>query len=269
MEEMKKNLLSMLAIIIMVGANAQSWNYATITGTSFILYGMSFSPGQSDIGYACGMQYTYNADGVIVKTTDGGDNWIEVWPVSGTVDGLQGIWFINDTVGFAGGWNNYFIKTTDGGATWTSVSCGTNVWYYTDIEFWDENNGVACAYMNSSASSVFVTADGGNTWTAASSGVITNMMNICYADQNTLFAVSTNNLYKSTDGGNNWTTQPSLPGLLFSVDFSDSSFGVIGVEEKINIKLHINKILKGAEPQMDEIPHQPEGVEEQAQVPFR
>ena len=74
-------------------SNSQSWTYVTPTGTTFILYGMSFPPGQNMIGYACGMQYTYDADGVIVKTTDGGNSWSQIWPASGTIDGLQGIWF--------------------------------------------------------------------------------------------------------------------------------------------------------------------------------
>ena len=231
---MKKVLLSLLSIVFLMGANAQSWNYATSTGTTFILYGMSFPPGQSDIGYACGMQYTYNADGVIVKTTDGGDNWTHIWPASGDIDGLQGIWFINDNVGFAGGWNNYFIKTTDGGINWTPVACGTNVWYYTDVVFWDDNNGVACASMNSTDQCVFVTADGGTTWTQATSGIAVNLMGISYADQNTLFAVNTSgNVYKSTDGGHNWTVKATLSALLFGVDFADANFGVVGGEEKI------------------------------------
>ena len=149
-----------------------TWNYVNSSGTSFILYGMHFPPGQDAIGYACGMQYTSDSDGVIVKTTDGGDNWVQIWPASGTIDGLQGIWFINDNLGFAVGWNNYFIKTTDGGVNWTTVTAGSNVWYYTDIEFWDANNGVASAYPSSFPNQgVFITSDGGNTWLPATSGI--------------------------------------------------------------------------------------------------
>ena len=230
---MKKILLTIFSLSLAFTISAQGWNYVTSSGTSFILFGMSFPPGQSNIGYACGMQYTYNADGVIVKTTDGGNNWTQVWPASGDIDGLQGIWFINDNIGFAGGWNNYFIRTNDAGITWTPVSCGTNVWYYTDVVFYDANNGVASAYMNSSDQCVFITSDGGNTWTQASSGIATNLMGICYADQNTLYAVSTGAIYKSTDGGHNWTTISGPAGMYFGIDFANPSFGVIGAEEKI------------------------------------
>lgn len=233
---MKKHI-TLLAMIILFGSNiiAQGWNYVTTTGTTFILYGMSFPPSQSNIGYACGMQYTYNADGVVVKTTDGGDNWTTVLPMSGDIDGLQGIWFISDNVGFAGGWNNYFIKTTDGGTNWTNITCGSNVWYYVEVEFWDANNGVAAASMNSSTDqAIFITSDGGNTWVPATSGADVNIMGISYADQNTLFAVGTSgNVFKSTDGGHNWTISANVGAMLFGLDFANATFGVVGGEEKM------------------------------------
>jgi len=233
---MKRHLLLFIMLTIF-GGNllAQGWNYATSTGTTFILYGMTFPPNQSDIGYACGMQYTYNADGVIIKTTDGGENWTTILPTSGDIDGLQGIWFIDDNTGFAGGWNNYFIKTTDGGANWTSVTCGSNVWYYVDVEFWDANNGVAAAAMNgANDQAIFITSDGGNTWVPAISGSDVNIMGVSYADQNTLFAVGTSgNVIKSTDGGHNWVVKATLPVMLFGLDFANSTFGVVGGEEKM------------------------------------
>ncbi len=232
-----KRILTTLSIILfcVVQISAQGWNYVNSTGTSFILYGMSFPPAQSTIGYACGMEYTYNADGVIIKTTDGGDNWVTVLPTSGDIDGLQGIWFIDDNTGFAGGWNNYFIKTVDGGTTWTPVTCGTNVWYYVDVEFWDSSNGVAAASMNSgSDQAIFITSDGGNTWVPATSGANVNIMGVSYANQNTIFAVGTDGkVNKSTDGGHNWTVVYTLPAMLFGVDFADASFGVVGGEEKM------------------------------------
>jgi len=232
---MKKLTFTFLGLLLVMGSFAQTWSYVSLTGTTFILYGMSFPPGQSTIGYACGMQYTYDADGVIVKTTDGGDNWTQIWPATGTIDGLQGIWFISDTEGFACGWNNYFIKTTDGGTTWTPVTCGSNVWYYKDVEFWDANNGVAVASMNATASSAFITSDGGNTWVPATSGMTTNaIMGISYAAQDTIYGCGTDaTVYWSTDGGHNWSVKSTLPAMLFGLDFANTDFGVVGGEEKM------------------------------------
>jgi photosystem II stability/assembly factor-like uncharacterized protein len=235
---MRKIQLTLISLLLFMSVQsfAQSWSYVNSTGTTFILYGMSFPPGQSTIGYACGMQYTYDADGVIVKTVDGGDNWTQIWPVSGAIDGLQGIWFTSNLVGFACGWNNYFIKTTDGGATWTPITVGTGVWYYRDVEFWDSNNGIAVAVMNNSGDqAAFVTSNGGNTWTPSTSGLATaDVMGISYASQNTVYAVGQSaNVYKSTDGGHNWTVSSTLSAMLFGVDFASTDFGVVGGEEKM------------------------------------
>ena len=223
-----------LMLLIGVSTHAQTWTPVSNSGTSFILYGMSFPPNQNDVGFACGMKYTWDADGVIVKTTDGGNTWAKIWPASGTIDGLEGIWFINDQLGFAAGWNNYFIKTTNGGTTWTPVSCGTNVLYYVDVVFWDDLNGVAAAAIDGGGQSVFITNDGGNTWVPATSGTAVNIGRICYADQKTLFAVGiAGKVYKSADGGHNWTVKANLGGTLVGVDFANSSFGVVGAEEHI------------------------------------
>jgi len=184
---MKRILISLAIITLFLTEKSysQEWDYVNSTGTTFILYGMSFPPGQSTIGYACGMQYTYDADGVIVKTVDGGDNWTQIWPTSGSIDGLQGIWFTSDLVGFACGWNNYFIKTTDGGTTWTPVTVGTDVWYYRDVEFWDANNGIAVAVMNNTSNqAAFITSNGGTTWVPSTSGMATaDVMGISYASK--------------------------------------------------------------------------------------
>lgn len=234
---MKRILLILAVILFLTGGKAFSqWTYVTNTGTSFILYGMSFPPGQSDIGYACGMQYTYDADGVIVKTTDGGNNWTQIWPVSGTIDGLQGIWFTSDLVGYACGWNDYFIKTTDGGASWTPINTGADVWYYRDVEFWDSNNGIAIGVMNNAGDqAAFITSNAGASWSPATSGLaVGDVMGLSYASQNIVYGVGQSaSVYKSTDGGHNWSVSSTLSAMLLGVDFTNTTFAVVGGEEKI------------------------------------
>lgn len=206
------------------------------SGTTYILYGMSFPEGQNEIGYASGMQYTWDAAGVIIKTTDGGNNWAPIWPTSGSIDGVEGIWFINENVGFAAGWNNYFIKTVDGGQTWTEVSIGGDyVWYWQDVVFWDDNNGVATAMVIDEGEAIFITSDGGNSWVRATSGALENIVRASYATESILFAVSLyGNVYKSTDKGHNWTTTHTLSGgFVMSIEFADESFGIIGAEERM------------------------------------
>ena len=231
----KAFILLALSISMLAGTlQAQSWTEVS-SGTSYILYSMHFPPDQNDVGYAAGMQYTYNAPGVIVKTLDGGQTWSQILPTSGTIDGLQAICFLTDSVGYAGGWNNYFIKTEDGGASWTEMTLGsdTDIWYFVDIEFWDEDNGVAAAMMYTGGGQpIFITDDGGDTWTQATSGMTQNVLDVTYATSTTLYAVGTgNSVSKSTDGGYTWSTIYTASGILFGVSFADANFGVVGGED--------------------------------------
>ncbi len=233
---MKKTLLLLALFLTAIMVHGQNWTYITNTGTTYILYGMSFPPDQSTVGFACGMQYTSGANGVIIKTIDGGNNWIQVWPVSGTISGLHAIWFTSEQVGFACGYNNLFLKTTDGGVSWNPITVGSDVWYYRDMEFRDANNGIAVASMNNAgAQAAFITSNGGTTWVPSTSGLATNeVMGISYATQNIVYAVGTGgNVFKSTDGGHNWIINNTLPALLFGVHFVNASFGVVGAEETI------------------------------------
>ena len=70
----------------------------------------------TQIGYAC------SANGKILKTTDGGDNWNELThPLQGS--GLfTSLDFINSTNGYVVGNMGAVLKTTDGGLNWTDES---------------------------------------------------------------------------------------------------------------------------------------------------
>ena len=225
------HFLLIIGILLLSGKSfSQQWE-AVNSQTNFILYGMHFPPGQNDVGYASGMQYTYDAPGVIVKTTDGGHTWNEIFPGVGEIDGLEAICFITPDKGFAAGWNNYFIKTTDGGTTWNPVTVGTDVWYYVDIEFWDENNGVAAAVMNAGGTRIYKTNNGGFSWTIGGTLPYT-ALDICYADQNTLYGVGTGNIIsRSINGGQSWSNIYQSTGITMGVHFANTNFGVVGGED--------------------------------------
>ena len=225
---MKKIYISAIIVILSFSQNffAQSWQY-TNSGFNFILYDMSFPAGQSEVGYAVGSTVTYNGDGIILKTTDSGLTWTQI--SSGTIPGLEAVYFTSLNVGYAGGWQNYFIKTTDGGLTWTPQIIDPNIWYFNNIEFLDANNGVA----TTSDPNIFVTTNAGTTWTQAT-GTIIGVQDICYADGNTLFAVGGDEkITKSTDGGLSWTQVYSgtFTRVLAGVEFFNSDFGMAGGED--------------------------------------
>ncbi|NOX84566.1 MAG: T9SS type A sorting domain-containing protein [Chlorobi bacterium] len=231
-----KNKWIILTLITLILSSesifGQLWEELT-TGTSYILYDISFAPGQNNVGYAVGMKYTYNANGVVIKTSDGGDTWSTILGGEGnTLDGIESVAFISPDTGFIGGWNNYFAKTTDGGTTWTTLTVGSGNWYFNDMEFWDSNNGIAVAKLNAGGSAIYVTSDGGDTWSTAT-GISQDVQDVTYADSLTLYAVGLDEkIYKSTDGGLTWSAIYSGTSTYYflGVAFVDD-FGVVGGED--------------------------------------
>jgi photosystem II stability/assembly factor-like uncharacterized protein len=70
-------------------------------------------------------------DGVyrIAKTTDQGEHWDTLTVATGRPQGpgLQGIGFIDENVGFVGGFHQTLHATTDGGKTWTQVAANVGL----------------------------------------------------------------------------------------------------------------------------------------------
>ena len=122
----KSFFAAILMLILSQNIFSQGWQWVD-TGYPFIIYDVSFPSGQSDIGYAVGSSSTYNGDGIILKTTDAGQTWTQI--SVGTIPGLEGVCFTSVDVGYAAGWQNYFIKTTDGGATWNQINVNTRCWH--------------------------------------------------------------------------------------------------------------------------------------------
>ena len=78
--------------------------------------------------------------GTILRTTDGGDNWVS--QTSGTTEWLLGVSFTDANYGTAVGWSGTILRTTDGGDNWVSQISGTTGLLY-GVSFNDANNGTA------------------------------------------------------------------------------------------------------------------------------
>jgi len=73
-------------------------------------------------GYAAGYA-PVNGKGAILKTSDAGVSWNV--SLSEANNAFYSIFFVNDSIGYAAGWNGTIVKTTDGGSIWTNLSSGT------------------------------------------------------------------------------------------------------------------------------------------------
>lgn len=238
-KQSKKSFLFLLLIVPFI-LNAQVWEYKD-SGTDFILLDLSIPPGQDQIAYAAGSQYTVDSEGIIIKTIDGGETWETIYPLSGTVHSFTRIEFVSPLKGFVVGWGNTFMMTEDGGATWVDIAAGTDIYYYSGLNFYDENNGFAMGLNLSNGLDSYITNDGGITW-----NLLTNTTNMAefasaYADGNTLFTVGKDQVIsKSEDGGENWSIiNTGIQGFYnFEVYFKDLNNGIVSTEDGTLLTTH-------------------------------
>jgi photosystem II stability/assembly factor-like uncharacterized protein len=143
----------------------------------------------------------------IKKTTDGGNSWDYLF-ISEYGNDLD-FYFLTVDQGFAvrRDFNaTNLMKTFDGGENWTEISTGFD-FDYTDIKFFDENNGIICGeYL------VIRTSDGGLSWDEVTLGGIFGAgVQIEYRSASEVFIAGSENypattVFHSTDGGMSWET---------------------------------------------------------------
>ena len=212
------------------GQNGPPW-VMTNVGYNYILRGIDFPAGQDLTGYIAGESLTYNGNGIVLKTTDGGNTWTPVW--TGTNMGLEGSCFIDENTGFVAGWPKTsmgwsgFGKTTDGGSTWSSPVVVPDVYFFTDIVFKDALHGIILGSTNTSPG-VWYTSDGGMTWTPSTGADNGVPYKGCHVSGNTYFLVDNGGrIKKSVNNGQTWTTVYTIPGgLLTGIDFYDDNTGM-------------------------------------------
>ncbi len=181
--------------------------------------------------------------GAIIKTTDGGNNWItEESGVSvvlktigsfsgrvviaagdagtvltstdlgkswqqiniGTTNNLWNLKFITEQIGWLVGEGGCCFKTTDGGFNWQNITTPLGTLPCWDVSFINEQLGYIC----SSDGKVIKTTDGGNSWQVLQAGDSNSLYTIVAVDSMNITAGGA--LVKfvySSDGGITWTQQ--------------------------------------------------------------
>jgi|GEM_PF-2126660 len=176
-----------------------SWDQLnTSVPQSLPLYCIDFP--SVDVGYAGG-GIAWPADGVMIKTTDGGNSWTQLPGFTNVC--IPAMQFLTPTTGwvihalFSSG-----SKTIDGGATWTGFTFSTGVFsnYMTDIFFANEEKGFACGTYGE----VYASEDGGLTWSPKGSSLRSDLLDIAFTDEMTGFVAADHALFKSIDGGSTW-----------------------------------------------------------------
>ncbi len=228
-------ILTIFALAIGISATtfAQSFDYKD-SGTDFILYDLAIPHGQNEIAYAAGSKFTFDTEGIIIKTTDAGETWTTIYPIAGTSPSFEKIEFVSESTGFVAGYD-LFMKTEDGGANWAPISVGSDVYLYNNLSFYDENTGFVSAQLNDAPYfAIYLTTDGGETWTAANDVINAGGIAVDYANETTLYSVGADErIAKSIDGGDTWTQifSGQIQNYFLSLKFKDADNGVVAGED--------------------------------------
>jgi len=202
--------------------------------------------------------YTYLSD--VIRTTDGGNNWVGVGP-AGQSYAYQCLSFVNSDVGylthiFADSLNYPILKTTNGGQEWDSLRVsGTfigigKIFFITELTGWivgGEGGDVIGVIRK--------TTDGGINWVNQyyGGGFIRD---VHFVNENISWAVGDSGvILNTTDGGDNWSSQTSgTEEILTSVCFVNQNTGWIVGYSGIMLKTTNGGVSFVEEQEIDEIP---------------
>ncbi|MEO6541573.1 MAG: YCF48-related protein [Ferruginibacter sp.] len=131
----------------------------------------------------------------IYKSTDGGNNWLQVLPANGVFN----IFMTNDSKAFFVGTNSLIIKTIDGGSSFLNTAIGAPS---SDIFFIDNANGFCIAYDG-----LYNTIDAGVTWskiTTTGLPAISSYASLSFINNTTGWVVNQSGIYRSVGSLTNW-----------------------------------------------------------------
>ncbi|MGE5437490.1 MAG: YCF48-related protein [Syntrophothermus sp.] len=176
------------------------------------------------------LNYRYPSDStnIVLKTTNGGENWSRQIIDSSLL--IYSVSFSNKNNGIITGSyiadNPYdakpsILRTTNGGINWSEQYKSYTEYSLNDINTIDENIYVAVGNKGI----IIKTTNGGESWENKISGTQKNFNAVFFSDQNTGTVVGDSGLIlKTTDGGTSWNVQNSNTYLnLNSVYFVNGS----------------------------------------------
>jgi photosystem II stability/assembly factor-like uncharacterized protein len=176
----------------------------------------------SNTGYITA-QREFPSDGMLYKTTDGGETWALT---KSTNSSLSAVFSIGQDTVFVGGFYGIF-RSVDGGLNWLDSVATT--YRVETLYFTDSFNGIAAG---GGGNTVFMkTADGGNSWTSLYWSVPHfSYDQVFFSSDLTGYAIGTDDgtgVIKTTDGGVTWNLVSSMDEYLYDIFFLTDETGYI------------------------------------------
>lgn len=173
----------------------------------------------NDLKFTDNIGFIVGNFGVILKSTDSGSSWKEIY-----TDYKEDFNTVNiidaNTVIISG--KNFIIKSFDGGKTWEKLNVTKgiiNKTFFTSALL----GSAACDY-----GTMLKTIDGGITWyTTMTSNIIpSNFFTVYFINKNVGFASREHSdLYKTLDGGETWTEISNISDALYAFSFINENVG--------------------------------------------
>ncbi len=221
---MKKSIVAAMAFIALITVSCSSEDengnsptnpnqqkYSTskiVSGTDLTLRKIDFLDG--NLGYIAGGSAGVGAEGIILKTTDGGLTWNKIHQKADCY--FTGVQVISPIKVFATTNTGLILSSVDAGATWTENRQHSTIFYMSDIQFRDENLGVVIGHSPTTAY-LIITRNGGETWTRTDgfemdvfNGIDLNR--VSFSGNNIYISGGTSEtgvLLQSNDAGMSWT----------------------------------------------------------------
>jgi polyhydroxybutyrate depolymerase len=161
--------------------------------------------------------------GTVLRTKDGGENWV-IQPLA-TGYSLSAVSFTDSTTGTAVGFYGTIHRTTDAGNTWLNQTSGTTNWLY-GVSFKDVNHGWAVG----ASGTILYTTNGGSNWIQQTSGTNQTLYGVSFTNLiDGVIVGASGTILQTTDAGNTWISQVSgTTNHLYGISFVDNNWAAVG-----------------------------------------